>query len=349
MLTILATIFVIGLLVLCHEFGHFIFARWFKVRVLKFAIGYGPKLWTTQKGDTEYSIRAFPLGGFTKMAGMEETLIEGYSEASVPDAERFDKKPIYQRSLIVAGGPAMNLFLSIILVFLVFSFLGVPTSSLKIQQVIENSPAQNAGILPGDVITSVNGKTIEKMEDLSNQIALNGEQELSLTVLREQTQVEVRLTPRWDEDEKRFLIGIVYGVENRRVNPFVAFYKSVSSVIEWFVVSFLGLLYMVMGRVPMEVTGIIGIAQMSGQAASYGFLNLLYFSALISVALALFNLLPIPALDGGHLLLFLYEKIRGKPMDPSKIGFFYMIGFLFIVLMAIFVTYQDVLRIVAGK
>jgi regulator of sigma E protease len=145
------------------------------------------------------------------------------------------------------------------------------------------------------------------------------------------------------------LIGIVYGVENRRVNPLVAFYKSVSSVIEWFVVSFLGLLYMVMGRVPMEVTGIIGIARMSGQAASYGFLNLLYFSALISVALALFNLLPIPALDGGHLLLFLYEKIRGKPMDPSKIGFFYMIGFLFIILMAIFVTYQDVLRIVTGK
>ena len=91
MLTILATIFVIGLLVLCHEFGHFIFARWFKVRVLKFAIGYGPKIWSTQKGDTEYSIRAFPLGGFTKMAGMEDTLIEGYSEASVPDAERFDK------------------------------------------------------------------------------------------------------------------------------------------------------------------------------------------------------------------------------------------------------------------
>ena len=349
MLTILATIFVIGLLVLCHEFGHFVLARWFKVRVLKFAIGYGPAIWSTQKGETEYSIRAFPLGGFTKMAGMGDNLIEGYEETNVPDSERFDKKPLYQRSLIVAGGPAMNLFLSIILVFLVFSYLGVPTSSLKIQEVIEKSPAQNAGILPGDVVTAINGKTIQKMEDLSNQIALNGEREITLTVIRENEPMEIRLTPRWDENEKRFLIGIIYGVENRRVNPLVAFYKSISSVINWFVVSFVGLLYMVMGRVPFEVTGIVGIARMSGQAARYGFLNLLYFSSLISVALALFNLLPIPALDGGHLMLFLFEKIRGKPMDPNKIGIFYMIGILFIVLMAIFVTYQDVLRIVTGK
>ena len=349
MLTILATIFVIGLLVLCHEFGHFIMARWFKVRVFKFAIGYGPKLWSTQKGDTEYSIRIFPLGGFTKMAGMSDTLIEGYDETTVPDSERFDKKPLYQRSLIVVGGPAMNLVLSIILVFLVFSLLGVPTSNLKIQEVVEGSPAQSGGIHPGDVIVAVNGKDIQKMEDLSNQIALNGEKEISLSVHRDQVPVEVRLTPHWDEKEKRFLIGIIYGVENQRVNPLVAFFHSVSSVVDWFVVSFVGLLYMVMGRVPMEMTGIVGIARMSGQAASFGFLNLLYFSSLISVALALFNLLPIPALDGGHLILFFYEKIRGKPLDPSKIGFFYMIGILFIILMAVFVTYQDVLRIVTGR
>jgi regulator of sigma E protease len=106
---------------------------------------------------------------------------------------------------------------------------------------------------------------------------------------------------------------------------------------------------MVMGKVPMEMTGIVGIARMSGQAASFGFLNLLYFSSLISVALALFNLLPIPVLDGGYLVLFLYEKIMGKPLDPNKIGFIYMIGIMFIVLMAIFVTYQDVLRIITGQ
>lgn len=349
MLTILATIFVIGLLILCHEFGHFIMARLFKVRVFKFAIGYGPKIWSTQRGQTEYSIRAFPLGGFTKMAGMGDNLIEGYDEAVVPDSERFDKKPIWQRSMIVVGGPAMNIILSILLVFIVFSVLGVPTSNLKIQNVISDSPAQKAGILPGDVIVAVNGKSLQKMEDLSTQISLNGEKELIITVQRETERVDMKLTPRWDDTEKRYLIGILYGVENQRVNPVIALYQSVSSVVNWFVVSLVGLLYMVMGKVPMEMTGIVGIARMSGQAASFGFLNLLYFSSLISVALALFNLLPIPVLDGGYLVLFLYEKIMGKPLDPNKIGFIYMIGIMFIVLMAIFVTYQDVLRIITGQ
>ncbi|MCX6090560.1 MAG: RIP metalloprotease RseP [Candidatus Atribacteria bacterium] len=349
MLTVLATIFVIGLLVLCHEYGHYVMARLFKVRVFHFAIGYGPKIWSTRRGETEYSLRAFPLGGFTKMAGMGENIIEGGDEEEVPVNQRFDHKPLWQRSLIVVGGPAMNLVLSIVIVALVYSIVGIPTSSLQIQEVVVGGPAEQAGIMAGDVIVAVNGKKLEKMEDLSNQIALNGNRGLGLTVKREGATREVQLTPRWDEKEKRALIGILYGVENQRMNFFVTIYKSITTVVNWFVVSLLGLLYTIMGRIPVELTGIVGIAKMSGQAASFGFLSLLYFSSLISVALALFNLLPIPVLDGGYLVLFLYEKVRKKPLDPNKIGFIYMIGIVFIVLLAVFVTYQDVLRIMAGK
>ncbi|BER91998.1 RIP metalloprotease RseP [Atrimonas thermophila] len=347
MLSFLAFIFVIGLLVTFHEFGHFIFARLFGIKVLSFSIGYGPPIFSYRGKETEFSIRLLPLGGFVKMAGIEGNPIEGYEEAQVPQAQRFDGKPIWQRILVVLAGPLMNIVLSILLVFIVFLAIGVPAQELRVIEVIPGGPADRAGLQAGDIVLQVNGKAMD-LESFVSFLSQSAGKEIELTIQRRGETKRITVVPEWDEDEGRALVRAVFGINNRRVNPLLAFGKSTYTVINWFLLSIVGLLYTLLGRLPLELTGPLGIAQMAGQAASLGFLNLLMFSAIISVFLAIFNLLPIPLLDGGHLLLFLVEKIRGKPLEQEKIGLIYLIGILFIFLLAVFVTYQDVMRIVVG-
>jgi regulator of sigma E protease len=346
-LSFLAFIFVIGLLVTFHEFGHFIFARLFGIKVLSFSIGYGPPIFSYRGKETEFSIRLLPLGGFVKMAGMEGNPIEGYEEAQVPQVQRFDGKPIWQRILVVLAGPLMNIVLSILLVFVVFLAIGVPAQELRVIEVIPGGPADRAGLQAGDMVLQVNGKAMD-LESFVSFLSQNAGKEIELTIQRRGETKRITVVPEWDENEGRALVRAVFGINNRRVNPLLALGKSTYTVINWFLLSIVGLLYTLLGRLPLELTGPLGIAQMAGQAASLGFLNLLMFSAIISVFLAIFNLLPIPLLDGGHLLLFLVEKIRGKPLEQEKIGLIYLIGILFIFLLAVFVTYQDVMRIVVG-
>ena len=348
-ITILAFIFVISLLIIVHEFGHFIMAKWCGVQVLSFAIGYGPKLVSFKSGETEFSIRLIPLGGFVKMGGMEGNVIEGYEEVSIPPEKRFDHKPLWQRSLIVAAGPIMNIVLSIVLLFIVFSVTGIPAGNLKVQEVVAGGPADRAGIKVGDVILAVNGRSASNLDEVVSIISSHPGEEIELTIKRGEEEMILKVIPEWNETEKRALIQVVFGIENKRLNPFLTLFHSAKTTISWFVLTALGLLYVILGKIPAEMAGPLGIAQIAGQAAQLGFLNLLMFSAVVSVSLALFNLLPIPVLDGGYLLLFLYEKIRGKPLEPEKVGWVYFIGIILIFSLAIFVTYQDIMRIVAGK
>jgi regulator of sigma E protease len=349
MITVLAFIFVISLLILVHEFGHFIMARIFKVRVFSFSLGYGPKIFALKRGGTEFAIRMLPLGGYVRMAGTEGNLIEGYEEAQTSPQERFDRKPLWQRSLIVVAGPAMNLLLSILLVSLVFGVAGAPTGNLLVSEVIPGGPADRAGIQKGDVLIAINGKETNNLEEVVNIISSRSDKAILLTVRRNSQELNFEVIPEWNEEEKRAFIKVVFGRENQKLNPLQALFQGAQTAISWFILSFVGLLYTILGKIPFEATGPLGIAQMAGQAASLGFLNLLLFAAVISVFLSIFNLLPIPVLDGGHLLLFLYEKIRKKPLEAEKIGFIYLIGFIFIFLLAIFVTYQDVMRMITNR
>lgn len=349
MITVFAFIFVLSLLVLAHECGHFLMARRFGIRVLHFALGYGPKIVSWMWRGIEFSIRMLPLGGYVRMAGMEGNLIEGPGEFSVPSSERFDTKPLWQRSLVVLAGPLMNLILSVFLLFIVFSISGIPTGRIAVLEVMPGGPAERSGIQKGDVLIAVDGKPVERIEEVTQTIATSPGKTIVLTLERKGNIVEIPVVPEWSPEEKRALIRVVFGGENRKYHPLVTVAKSAMTVLEWFVLSLLGILYTITGRFPLEVTGPLGIAQMAGQAAAFGFVNLLAFAAVISVFLALFNLFPIPVLDGGHLLIFLYEKVRGRPLEEEKKGIIYLIGIVFIFLLSIFVTYQDVLRIVAGK
>ncbi len=347
--SILAFIFVLGLLVVFHEFGHFLAARAFGVRIFTFAIGFGPKLWGRKFGETEFSLRIIPLGGYVKMAGMGENLIEGKQESEAPDEQRFDRKPIWQRSLIVTAGPGMNLVLSILLVFVVFSIEGIPTGRLEVSQVMEEGPADQAGISVGDVIVRVEGEPVETFQDIAGTIAERPGEPLVMEIERADDRRSVTVVPQWDEEAERALIQVVFGMEYSRTNPLIAFGRSALEVGQWFVLSIVGLFSVLTGHLPLELTGPVGIAQMAGQAATLGFLNLLMFAGVISVFLALFNLLPIPVLDGGHLLLFLYEKVKGKPMDPERVGIIYLVAVMFLILLAVFVTYQDFARITTQR
>ncbi|MEN3184419.1 MAG: M50 family metallopeptidase [Atribacterota bacterium] len=349
MTTILAFVFVLSLLVLVHELGHFALARIFGVRVLHFALGYGPKLVSWVWGKVEFSVRLFPLGGYVRMAGMEGNLLEGQGEPPVAFSERFDAKPLWQRSCIVLAGPLMNLVLSVVLLFLVFSFTGVPTGRITVLEVLPGGPAAQSGIEKGDVLLAVNGKRVERIEDVTRIVATSPGKPVVFTLERGGKILDIVVVPEWSDVEKRALIRVVFGGESKKYNPFVTLAKSGATVVEWFILSFLGVLYALSGKIPLEVTGPLGIAQMAGQAAAFGFLNLLAFAAVISVFLALFNLFPIPVLDGGHLLLFLYERIRGRALEEEKKGIIYLIGIIFIFLLSVFVTYQDVLRIVMGR
>ncbi len=349
MITILAFIFVISLLILIHELGHFIMARLFRVKVLSFALGYGPKIFSTRRGETEFSIRILPLGGYVRMAGMEGNLIEGYEESQASPQERFDQKPLWQRSLIVVAGPAMNFLLTIFLVSLVFGIAGAPTGNLLVSEVIPGGPAEKAGIQKGDVLIAVNARPVHDLEEVVQTISSSGGKTITLTIRRNSQKLNINVVPEWNEEEKRALIKVVFGRENQKLNPLQALVRGTQTATNWFILSFLGLLYTILGKIPFEATGPLGIAQMAGQAASLGFLNLLLFAAVISVFLSIFNLIPIPVLDGGHLLLFLYEKIRKKPLEAEKVGFIYLIGIIFIFLLAIFVTYQDVMRMAINK
>ncbi|MGC8778422.1 MAG: M50 family metallopeptidase, partial [Candidatus Caldatribacteriaceae bacterium] len=313
MITILAFIFVISLLILIHELGHFIMARLFRVKVLSFALGYGPKIFSTRRGETEFSIRILPLGGYVRMAGMEGNLIEGYEESQASPQERFDQKPLWQRSLIVVAGPAMNFLLTIFLVSLVFGIAGAPTGNLLVSEVIPGGPAEKAGIQKGDVLIAVNARPVHDLEEVVQTISSSGGKTITLTIRRNSQKLNINVVPEWNEEEKRALIKVVFGRENQKLNPLQALVRGTQTATNWFILSFLGLLYTILGKIPFEATGPLGIAQMAGQAASLGFLNLLLFAAVISVFLSIFNLIPIPVLDGGHLLLFLYEKIRKKP------------------------------------
>ncbi len=347
--SIFAFIFVLGLLVVFHEFGHFLVARAFGVRIFTFAIGFGPKLWGRKFGETEFSLRIIPLGGYVKMAGMGENLIEGKQEGDTPEEQRFDRKPIWQRSLIVTAGPGMNLVLSVLLVFLVFSFEGIPTGRLEVSQVVEGGPAEQAGISVGDIVVNVEGSPVEDFQDVAGVIAERPGEPIEIEIERENERHTVTVIPEWDEEADRALIQVVFGMEHRRTNPIVTFGISALEVGQWFVLSIVGLFSVLTGHLPLELTGPVGIAQMAGQAATLGFLNLLMFAGIISVFLALFNLLPIPVLDGGHLLLFLYEKIKGKPMDPDRVGLIYFLAIMFLILLAVFVTYQDFARIATQR
>ena len=345
MLTIIAFIFVFSILIFFHEFGHFIAAKASGVRVYKFSFGFGPRILGFTKNQTEYVICLIPLGGYVKMAGeMGQESVKETSE-EVAEEQRFDKKSLGIRALIVALGPFMNIATAVVIFSLIFFLNGIPVVTNSVSTVIENGPAERAGIFSGDKIIAVNSTKMEDPNRIANIINESSGEKLQITLDREGDTIEVFVIPEYDDSYKKSLIGITFEIFVEKINIFSAFYRGLIATGNIIKLIFSNTMEMITGKVPLEIAGPLGIAQMTGEAAKLGFLNLLYFTAILSIFIGLFNLLPIPILDGGHIIILAIEKLRGKPLEAEKISFMYFIGILLMIIIFIIATYKDILRV----
>ncbi|NLL62026.1 MAG: RIP metalloprotease RseP [Candidatus Atribacteria bacterium] len=351
MITILAFIFVLGIAILFHELGHFIIAKMAGIKVFTFSIGFGPKIVGISWRGTEYKLCLLPFGGYVKMAGEEP---QGEVECrdrnpeisqEVPKSQRFDNKPFLTKSAVVMSGPLMNVVLAILLLMIVFSFSGIATITNTITEVASGKPAALSGLQQGDRIIAINSLKIDNAEEISQIIDSNRGNPMSLTILRNNETTEITIIPEYNEEYDRAMIGITLEISVEKLSFFQSFKKSLHTTGEIIQLIIKGFLEMFTGKIPVELAGPLGIAQMAGEAAQFGFINLLFFTSVINIFLGVMNLLPIPILDGGQVLLFTIENIRNKPFSPEYIKILYLVGLSLIVMVFLFATYQDILRI----
>lgn len=331
MQTALATIFVFFIVVLFHEFGHFIVAKISGIKVHEFAIGMGPKLFKINKGETDYTLRLFPIGGYVKMEGEDE-----YSN----DARSFSRKSIKVRMAVIAAGAIMNFILAII-VFSIYSFyIGVPTTT--IDSVSVELPAYEAGLREGDIITLIDNYQISNWEDIKKAISKSDGEDINITVLRNGKEQYFSIKPIIDNDENRLIIGITPKMKRSLILSIKSGFENVIFVLG-LMFQFFAMLFK--GKVTSDdISGPIGIVFLVGEAAKSGLLYVLYVAGFISINLGFFNLLPIPALDGSRLVFLIIELIRGKPVNPEKEGFVHFIGLVFLMLLMLVVAYKDIIK-----
>jgi regulator of sigma E protease len=348
MITIIAFIFVFSILIFFHELGHFIAAKASGVKVYKFSFGFGPKILGFTKNQTEYLICLIPLGGYVKMAGeMGQKDVKETSEEEVPEEQRFDKKTLGIRALIVALGPFMNIATAVVIFSLIFFVNGIPVVTNYVSTVVENGPAEQAGILSGDGIIAINSTKMDDPNRIADIINKSSGEELQITLDREGETIEILVIPEYDDNYKKGLIGITFEVYVEKINIFSAFSKGLIATGNIIKLIFTNIIEMVTGKIPLEIAGPLGIAQMTGEAAKLGFVNLLYFTAILSIFIGIFNLLPIPILDGGHIIILAIEKLRGKPLEAEKINFMYLFGISLMIILFVIATYKDILRLFA--
>jgi regulator of sigma E protease len=359
--TIISFAIVLGLLIFVHEFGHFVWAKLFGVKVQKFSLGFGPKLVGRQFGETEYLISAFPLGGYVKMFGenpgelAEERLSPGELKRS------FATRPVWQRFIIVAGGPMFNLIFAMFIFFIIVWVAGMPQplDSTMIGGVGQDTPAAEAGLLEGDIILAIDGKETRHWEDVSRYIKNSDGKAVVLTLERKGQHLDLTVKPRMEttrnifgeEVGQRYLIGIARSEEVTYEK--VGFFKSLQAGLvqtwSWIYLTVMGLVKIIQKVVPAsELGGPILIAKIAGERMQAGWLNFLYFMGVLSVNLGILNLLPIPILDGGHLVFFSVEAIMRKPLNLRTMEILQQVGLVILGTLMIFVFYNDLVRVFSG-
>ena len=353
MLILLALISLVALMAL-HEFGHFIVAKAFKIKVDEFGIGYPPKIFRKKFGETVYSLNWIPFGAFVRIYGHEERLNEPRS---------FSTKPIWQRALVILGGVVSFWIIAAVIMSIVIA-LGIPSmikdsdtgySDAKVQiiEISKNSPAQKAGIQVGDVIVKINDKNIDKVADAQASIKENQGKEIILNVKRGASYLNIPVVPRvnYTANEGSLGVGLVrtalkaYSWYEAPVYGVKATYNLTAMTVEGWINALKSIF--TGNGVPqgVEVRGIVGIFDLFVQAGGMGASYFLQFIAVISVSLAVLNILPIPALDGGWLMLLAIEKIKGKPINIKTERMINGIFFFLLIALMIFVTIKDLIRI----
>ena len=349
-MTLIFFVLIFGTFVLAHEFGHYLLAKVNGIHVVEFAIGMGPKLAGFHKNGTDYVIRLLPIGGACMFEG-EDGLNEAEGE---PSPNSFNAAPVWARISSVVAGPLFNFILAFLLAFILVGFSG--SDKPVILGIMEGYPAEAAGMEPGDVITRMNGERIYLAREIYINTYLNGEKPIDVEYERNGEVFTTKLVPKYNEENGRYLIGLQgYGeaVEAKGLSIFkYAYYEVRYSVVS----TIKSLAMLVRGEASKDdVSGPVGIAQVIGEVAEesvpYGplvlILNLCNIAMLLSVNLGVLNLLPLPALDGGRLVFMLIEAVRGKPIPPEKEGMVHFAGFVALMVLMVFVMYNDIVRLFA--
>ena len=342
-----AFVVVLGVLVFVHELGHYLAARWRGVRVETFSIGFGRAItsWTDSRG-TVWKLAWLPLGGYVKMHGQErpEDVSEEVRKSWLP-GQTFHDKTVLSRAIVVAAGPIANFLLAMVLFAVLFLAIGKPVALPVIGSVLPNSAAARAGLMVNDRVVSISGHAIDTFEDLQHAVTSHPAEKLAITVQRDGTerQLDVTTDSRESGGQKVGLLGVRGGsVEYRQVSIPAAVWGGVTQT--WTITreTFNGLSQMISGsRGTEELGGPLRIAQLSGQVAQLGVASLISFIAVLSVNLGLINLFPVPVLDGGHLLFYLAEALRGRPLPPRAQEYGFRAGLAFLACLFVFATWND--------
>lgn len=351
---------VLTVLVFVHELGHYWVARRNGVRVEVFSIGFGPELFGfNDQAGTRWKFSAIPLGGYVKMYGDADASSRPDTDAAarMTEAERresFYHQPLGRRAAVVAAGPAANFLFAIVALAFLFMFYGQPYSPPVIQEVSPDGAAAEAGMLAGDRITVMNGQRVDRFQDVLQQIVMNPGQPVDFTVERDGRLIDLTVTPRVVQVEDRFgnthtigRLGVLRGADEYvRQGPFMALWQATLET--WNLTrGTLGAVgQMIMGvRSTDELGGPLRIAQMSGEIAQTGFVALVWFMAVLSINLGLINLFPIPMLDGGHLLYYGIEAVRGRPLGERAQEFGFRIGLALVLTLMVFATWNDIVQL----
>lgn len=335
LLIVIEVILVFSALILIHEFGHFIVAKAVGIKVHEFSLGMGPRITGIKRGETEYNLRAIPIGGFIRPEG---------EDAESEDPRAFGNKPLWARAAVVAAGPISNFILAFIIIIALFTYLGRP--AIIVGNLTAGMPAASSGLQVGDVITKINDKNVFFPPELIKQISSSKDAKISMTVIRNNKELRFNIPKVYSQTEKRFMVGVLPVQEaagfvqsnyweNLKLSPIY-----LAAIVDEIGRGLKGLFT---GQVSKdEVGGPVKIIQITSEVAKTGIFNLLNLLALLSLNLGIVNLFPIPALDGGRLIFFAIEGIRGKPIEQKKEAVAHMVGFVFLISLIILITINDI-------
>lgn len=352
---------VLTLLVFVHEMGHYLVGRWSGIRIVAFSVGFGPELLGfTDKHGTRWKLSAVPLGGYVKFFGDEDAASSpDYSRLEQLSAEERDRTflgaKLWKRAATVAAGPIANFILAIVIFAVLFSIYGKPVADPIVAEVKENSAAAQAGVLPGDLLVAIDGAPVATFDDVRRYVSVRPETPITIQIKRKDELLDLPMVPQRTEITDQFgnkmelgIIGIVTNQEtgNFRLETFGPVEAVGQGAIEsWHIVTgtFNYLANLVTGRMKADqLGGPIRVAQASGQMATIGIAAVLQLAAVLSVSIGLLNLMPVPILDGGHLMFYAVEAVRGKPVGPWAQDIAFRIGFAMVLMLMVFATWNDI-------